>query len=250
MKIIQRTISSNEKCQNDKVYCYLLISKSISLLIEVVRMNKKTVVPFITFIIGILLIVNTSFVEGVDFSLVDVTNDIVHVVDGVTTETNLTSKPEIDIVSLEMNESFVAVAFLGTPFLHIDNFYDFIVYWNGDQNVNFTDGHWNQGNIISQTKLVNSTGGIIVNTKINDSIEMIGNTIYYPIYNASLIVTDLDPINMIMDARQRGGPGADLYRDVLEYNSNTGSAPGFTFALSILGLSTIVLAAILLKRKH
>jgi hypothetical protein len=249
-KIAKITTKIVQKCQNDKVYCQLLNSKSISLLVEVVRMNKKTVIPFILSIISILLIVNTSFVKGVDFSLVDVTNDIVHVVDGVTTETNLTSKPEIDIISLVMNESFVAVAFLGTPFLHIDNFYDFIVYWNGDQNVNFTDGHWNLGNIISQTKLVNSTGGIIVNTKINDSIEMIGNTIYYPIYNASLIVTDLDPINMIMDARQRGGPGADLYRDVLEYNSNTGSAPGFTFVLSILGLSTIILAVIIYKKKR
>ncbi|MHA1123743.1 MAG: hypothetical protein ACTSPC_13180, partial [Candidatus Heimdallarchaeota archaeon] len=130
------------------------------------------------------------------------------------------------------------------------NFYDFIVYWNGDQNVNFTDGHWNQGNIISQTNLVNSTGGIIANTKINDSIEMIGNTIYYPIYNASLIITDLNPINMIMDARVRGGPGADLYRDVLEYNSNTGTASGFNFTIAILGLSTIMLAVIFSKKKR
>lgn len=190
-----------------------------------VRMNKKTLVPIITFIISILLIINITFVFGIDLSLVDEINDIVHVVDGVTIATDLNNISEIDIVSLEMNESYVAVTFLDTPFLHIDNFYDFIVYWNGDQNVNFTDGHWNQGNIISQTKLVNSTGGIIVNTKINDTIEMIGNTIYYPIYNASLIITDLDPINMIMDTRQRGGGGADLYRDVLEFNS-TSAVPG------------------------
>ncbi len=213
-------------------------------------MNKKTLVPIITIIISVLLIINTTFVFSVDLSLVDETNDIVHVVDGVTVAANLTSYPEIDIVSLEMNESFVTVTFLDTPFLHIDNFYDFIVYWNGDQNVNFTDGHWNQGNIISQTKLVNSTGGIIVNTKINDSIEMIGNTIYYPIYNASLIVTDLDPINMIMDARQRGGPGADLYRDVLEFNTNTGTANGFTLTISIIGLATILLAVIKSKKKR
>ncbi|MCK5299000.1 MAG: hypothetical protein KAJ76_08845, partial [Candidatus Heimdallarchaeota archaeon] len=89
-----------------------------------------------------------------------------------------------------------------------------------------------------------------VNTKINDSIEMIGNTIYYPIYNASLIITDLDPINMIMDARVRGGPGADLYRDVLEYNSNTGTASGFNFTITIIGLSTIVLAVIFSKKKR
>ncbi len=182
-------------------------------------------------------------------SLIDETNDIVHVIDGVTTESNLTSKSEIDIVSLEMNESFIAVEFLGTPFLHIDNFYDFIVYWNGDQNDNYTDGHWNLGHITSQTHLVNSTGGLIVHTLVNDSIFLIGNTIYYPIYNASLIITDLDPINMIMDARQRGGPGADLYRDVLEYNSNTGSASGFRFILSTFGLSTIVVAAIIFKKK-
>lgn len=213
-------------------------------------MNKKTLVPIITFIISILLTVNTTFVFGVDLLLVDQTNDVVHVVDGVTVATNLTSYSEIDIISLEMNESFVSVTFLDTPFLHIDNFYDFIVYWNGDQNVNFTDGHWNQGNIISQTKLVNSTGGIIVNTKINDSIEMIGNTIYYPIYNASLIITDLDPINMIMDARVRGGPGADLYRDVLEYNTNTGTASGFNFTITIIGLSTIMFAVIFSKKKR
>ncbi|MGC9779533.1 MAG: hypothetical protein HZR80_09860 [Candidatus Heimdallarchaeota archaeon] len=210
---------------------------------------KKTLVPIITSIISILLIINTTFVYGLDLSLVDETNDVVHILDGVTTTTGVDSKPEIDIVSLEMNESFVAVTFLDDPYLHIDNFYDFIVYWNGDQNVNFTNGHWNQGNIISQTKLVNSTGGIIVNTKINDAIEMIGNTIYYPIYNASLIVTDLDPINIFMDARQRSGPGAEFYRDVLEFNSNMG-VPGFTFVISMFGITSLVLTVIIFRKKH
>ncbi len=193
---------------------------------------------------------NTSLVKGVDLSLTDTTEDISHWVDGVEIETNMNSIPEIDIVTLVMNESTVAVTFLDTPVLHIDNFYDFIIYWNGDQNVNFTDGHWNAGNIISQTKLVNGTGDIIVNTNSNTSIEMIGNTIYYSILNASLVVTDMDPINMIMDARQRSGPGAEFYQDTLDYNSNTGGVLGYTITITIIGLTTIALTVIKLRKKH
>ncbi|MGC9779523.1 MAG: hypothetical protein HZR80_09810 [Candidatus Heimdallarchaeota archaeon] len=53
-------------------------------------------------------------------------------IDGVTQASYLAVHQEIDIISLEMNESFVVATFLDTPILHIDNFYDFIVYWNGD----------------------------------------------------------------------------------------------------------------------
>jgi len=212
-------------------------------------MNKKSLVPIITSIISVLFITNTTFVYGVDLSLTDETQDISHWVDGVETETNLAGYSEIDIVSLVMNESTVAVSFLVAPILHIDNFYDFIVYWNGDQNVNFTDGHWNQGNIISQTKLVNSTGGIIVNTKSNTSIEMIGNTIYYSILNASLIVTDMDPINMIMDARQRDGAGPAFYQDTLEYNTGD-MVPGYTYVISTIGITTLAVTVIISRKKH
>ncbi len=212
-------------------------------------MNKKILVPIIISIISILLVFNTTCVNGVNLSLVDETQDIIHMIDGVTSATNQAVLPEIDIVSLEMNESTVAVTFLDTPVLSINNFYDFIVYWNGDQNGNFTDGHWNQGNIISQTYLVNSTGDIIVSTKANDSIAIIGYTLYYPILNASLIVTDLDPINMIMDARQRDGTGPDFYQDTLEYNTGE-SVPGFTFVASIIGVATLVVTVIFSRKKH
>ncbi len=167
-------------------------------------------------------------------------------IDGVTQASNLAVHPEIDIISLEKNESFVAVIFQDTPILHIDNFYDFIVYWNGDQNANFTDDHCNQGHIISQTKLVNSTSGIIVNTKINNTIEMFGNTIYYPILNASLITTDLEPINANMDTRHRNN-GTDFYRDVLEYI--TRNVPRFIFLLSIVGITTFAMTIIMTKKK-
>ncbi len=129
-------------------------------------MKKKSLVSIITLICCILITSKTTWVHGVDLTLVDETKDIIHMIDGVTQASNLAVHPEINIISLEMNESFVAVTFQDTTILHIDNFYDFIVYWNGDQNANFTDGHWNQGYIISQTKLVNSTSGIIVNTKL------------------------------------------------------------------------------------
>ncbi|MHA1126690.1 MAG: hypothetical protein ACTSSB_14440 [Candidatus Heimdallarchaeota archaeon] len=213
-------------------------------------MNKKNFALFIASITCILLVFNPSWVNGVDLTLTDPIQDISHWVDGVEIATNLATPTEIDIVSMEMNESIVAVTFVDTPVLHIDNFYDFIVYWNGDQNVNFTDGHWNAGNIISQTKLVNSTGDIIVNTISNTSIELIGNTIYYSILNASLIVTDMDPINMIMDARQRSGPGAEFYQDTLEYNTNTGAVPGYTIAISIIGITTIVVTFITQRKKR
>jgi len=212
-------------------------------------MNRKNLAILFTSICCILLSINTVFVNGVDLSLTDATQDLDHWVDGELLESNLAIKPEIDIVSLVMNESTVAVTFLDTPILSIDNFYDFIVYWNGDQNSNFTDGHWNQGNIISQTYLINSTGGIIVTTKANDSIAIIGNTLYYPILNASLIVTDLDPINMIMDSRQRDGTGPDFYQDTLEYNTSE-SVPGFTVVASIIGIATLVVTVIISRKKH
>ena len=78
---------------------------------------------------------------------------------------------------------------------------------------------------------------------------MIGNSIYYSILNASLIVTDMDPINMIMDARQRSGPGAEFYQDTLDFNSNTGGVPGYTIAIAIIGLTTITLTVIKPRKK-
>ena len=213
-------------------------------------MNKKSLLPILVILLSIPFISNTNYVSCVDLTLTDATNDLVHVVDGETVATNVTVQPEIDIVSLVLNDTTIAVTFLAEPILSIDNWYDFIVYWNGQDIQNITDGHWNKGNIISETKLVNSTGDIIVHTTSNSSIEVIGNTIYYPIFNASMIVTDLDPVNMIMDARHRTGPGAEFYRDTLEYNVGTESAPGFTNVISFVGLATIVLIIINKKKKR
>ncbi len=75
---------------------------------------------------------------------------------------------------------------------------------------------------------------------------MFGNTIYFPILIASLITTDLEPINAIMDIRHRNN-GTDFYRDVLEYN--TGNVPGFTFLLSIVGITTFAMTIIITKKK-
>lgn len=201
-------------------------------------------------LIGLLLIIKPINIQGIDLSLTDPINDLIYKVDGITVAYNITAQPEIDIISLELNNTFVAVTFLATPVLSIDNWYDFIIYWNGQDVQNWTDGHWNEGNIISQTKLVNSTGGIIVNTQSNSSIEVIGNTIYYTILNSSLIVTDLDPVNMIMDARHRTGPGAEYYQDTLEYNIGTTNMPGFTFVKAFLGITLVSVTFIFNKKKR
>ncbi|MHA1435112.1 MAG: hypothetical protein ACTSO7_14820 [Candidatus Heimdallarchaeota archaeon] len=87
-------------------------------------MNKKNFALFIASITCILLVFNPSWVNGVDLTLTDPIQDISHWVDGVEIATNLATPTEIDIVSMEMNESIVAVTFVDTPVLHIDNFYD------------------------------------------------------------------------------------------------------------------------------
>ncbi|NHJ85863.1 MAG: hypothetical protein FK734_10405 [Asgard group archaeon] len=213
-------------------------------------MHKKYQISLTVVFIFIILSVNVLPAKSVTLSLTDEINDIVHMVDGETVGVNIDVQPDIDITSLVINDTTIAITFFAAPILSIDNWYDFIVYWNGQNIQNFTDGHWNMGNIISSTKLVDSTGDKIVHTNSSDIIEVIGNTIYYPILNHSLIVTDLDPVNMIMDARHRTGSGAEFYRDVLEYNIGTESAPGYTIIISLVSLSAIIMILIIFKKKH
>lgn len=76
---------------------------------------------------------------------------------------------------------------------------------------------------------------------------MIRNIIYYSINNSSLIFTDLDPIDMITDARL-WILAADFYSEILEYNTGD-SAPGFTFQIAFAGTITIAVTLIV-KRKR
>jgi hypothetical protein len=168
--------------------------------------------------------------------------------DGVTQATSLNVAPEIDIKELVINESTIAVSFVATPILDLDNFYDVVIYWNGDEYDNYTDGHWNDGQISSKTSLFNSTGHEIVNITISDLIVLKGNTLYFPILNASLITNIGSPSTGIVDSRQRISiDGLEFYRDVLDFG--TRSVPGFTYLISLIGLSTIAVI-IIIKRKN
>jgi hypothetical protein len=184
-----------------------------------------------------------------DYTLIDGTQDIIHMNDGVTQATSLNVAPEIDIDELVINESTIAVSFVGTPFLDLDNFYDVVIYWNGDDYDNYTDGHWNDGQISSKTSLFNSTGHEIVNITISDLIVLIGNTLYFPILNASLITNIGSPSTGIVDCRLRiSVDGLEFYRDVLDFG--TRSVPGFNFLISLMSMSTIVVLIILRKKKR
>lgn len=212
-------------------------------------MNKKRFNLIITSIAFILLVFSTTIRVKADYTMVDETQDIIQMSHGVTPALDLDVAPKIDIVSLVINESAMAVSFVATPVLHINNFYDIIIYWNSDDVQNFTDGHWNQGNVISQTKLINSTGEIIVNTKANDSIVLIDNTLYFPILNASYITGISSPVTGIVDCRQRiSVDGFEFYRDVLDFGNR--SVPGYTFLLSIISIATMMIIIIRKKKKR
>jgi hypothetical protein len=210
-------------------------------------MSKKNLGSLITSAFIILIISSSTLTVKADYSLIDGTEDIIHMNDGVTQATNLAVAPEIDIEELVINESTIAVSFVATPFLDLDNFYDVVIYWNGDEYDNYTDGHWNEGQISSKTSLFSSTGHEIVNITISDSIELIGNTLYFPILNASLITNIGLPSTGIVDCRQRiSVDGLEFYRDVLDFG--TRSVSGYTFLISIISIS-IITAIIIRKRK-
>ncbi|NHJ47071.1 MAG: hypothetical protein FK733_04715 [Asgard group archaeon] len=211
-------------------------------------MNKKNLRVIIISFLPILFITNSILNVKADYTLVDETQDIIHMNTGATQASSLDVAPEIDIESLVINETTMAVSFVATPFLHIDNFYDVVIYWNGDEYDNYTDGHWNEGQISSKTSLFNSTGHEIVNITVSDSIELVGNTIYFPILNASLITNIGSPSTGIVDCRQRiSVDGFEFYRDVLDFG--TRSVPGYTILLSLFGITTVMMISIIRKKK-
>jgi len=212
-------------------------------------MNKKRIELIIVSFTIIFMLSSVSLQVKADYSLIDTTQDLIHLIDGVTQATNVAIYPEIDIVSLVINESTITVTFVEAPIYSIDNFYDMIIYWNGDEHKNFTSGHWIPGNTNSQTCLVDSTGQVIVNITIYDSIELIGNTLYYPILNASLInsISLTAPGTGIMDTRHRN-VGADFYRDVLDFGTKV--VPGFNSLIASTSLIAMVLVVVFIKKRR
>ena len=55
-------------------------------------------------------------------------------------------------------------------------------------------------------------------------------------------------MNDFADARLRI-LGADFYRDVLEYNTGD-TVPGFTFLISLIGITSFTVVVILIKKKR
>ena len=98
-------------------------------------MNEKKFYLLISPIACLLLLFNPLLINGVDLTLTDETSDISHWVDGVEVATNLADPAEIDIISMEMNETIVAVTFVDTPVLSIDNWYVLYTFDGGEPGI-------------------------------------------------------------------------------------------------------------------
>lgn len=211
-------------------------------------MRKKNFIFMICFI-SIFLVNSLIPVDCASVILNDDTQDIYQVLDGKTPEKNIDRYPEIDIESIEINDTSIIITFVATPNESWVHKYDFAIWWNGKDVDNITNGIFDDNHRGVATQLVDDSGSEIVKFEEFDTVSIIGRSFVFPLLNASLISNILTPREIEITARFFGfeiGYGG-FFRDEFDYKSK--GLPGYTTIIAIVSISSIIVMTYIKRRK-
>lgn len=212
-------------------------------------MRRKTMIG----IIGILLcimILPTSPIRGAIFTLDDATADLEYHNNSTEGNPGANVHSEIDIESLQIDGDEIAVSFVDTPIVDEDIFYLIRIYWTGDDFLGNWTKCWLQGSDNSvHTFIEDSSGGEITDTYEYDVISIVGSSLIIPIFNKTLITHMFDPHIVKVWTQVTIVEGEELYVDYIDYATGTFPFPGFTFWITLGGISLIVMIGLLVKKK-
>ncbi len=211
-------------------------------------MRKKNIIGILGLIICIMII-QISPIRGVNFIQNDGTDDVYFISDYTTISRDLSVYPEIDIVSIEIDGADIVITFGDPPVVADSYTYEFKLYWIGDDSIgNWTDGTLHDYHNYVQTRIENSTGGVILDETENDIIDVVGDTLVIPLTYITLITTTLalDPRFITIYTKLRIDSD-NTYNDDLIYQ--VFPLPGFNFWITIIGIASITIIGLLIKRK-
>lgn len=209
-------------------------------------MRRKNMIEVIGLIICIMII-QISPIRGANFKQNDGTDDVYLISDHTTISRDLTVYPEIDIESIEIDGADIVITFGDPPVAGENYIYEFKIYWIGDDSIgNWTDGWLQDYQNYVQTRIENSTGGVILDETELDIIAIVGDTLVIPITYIAMISTVLDPYFITIYTTYRLD-STNSYKDDLVYQ--VFPIPGFNFWVTIIGIASITIIGLLIKRK-
>jgi len=157
-------------------------------------------------------------------------------------------RDEIDFVSIKVKDTNIIATFQDTP--REDLNYDYYIYiiW-GDNPIidNFTVANLGLGLNQVATYLTNGGGGIVADVSNEDTITIDGNTLVIPIPSFDLIQTVENPVQFTGHAMIIISL-VEYYRDEVT-GVPTSGMPGFTNIITIISLSFLLFAFIIVKKK-
>jgi hypothetical protein len=209
-------------------------------------MNKKNSIAILGFVICIMII-QASPIRGANFIKNDPEDDVYLLSNSTIASTGLSLYPEIDIISIEIDGVDIVITYGATPIIDANHTYEFLIFWVGDDAI----GNWTKmllfGSVNSvQTTIENSTGGTILTDTEQDIVVVQTNTLVIPITYVDLIPTVLQPGFVKIETTYKLDT-TNNYKD--DYLYTTDSLPGFTFWITILGITSIIAVGIIIRKK-
>ncbi|NHK32904.1 MAG: hypothetical protein FK730_16270 [Asgard group archaeon] len=221
-------------------------------------MRKKFLSISLGFILSIILLqtipISGQYIptNGANFVLSDETQDIIHFSEGINITVTTSAYDEIDIEEFVIDGLIINITFVDIPVWGVGYLYTCFVSWNGDDDGshhNYTEASWSNGLDEVRTRLLDSTGALIVNNYQEGIIDPAGKSLLIPILNASLITNVLSPVYITVEALYSVIGTPEFYEDNLLYNANKGLS-GFNIGITVVSLISLVIASyILIRRK-
>lgn len=196
-----------------------------------------------------IIILQISPLRGANFKIEDETADLTYHNNSTEGNPGAGVYSEIDIASVEIDGVSILVSFVATPVNYAGYEYTVRIYWIGDDLLgNWTKCTWSDTYNRVHTRIEDGTGGEIIDEYEYDVIGLAGFALVIPIYYTAMIPTILDPHIVAIHTQFRVAEG-ESYTDELNYATGTKPFPGFTFWITMGGISLIVMIGLIVNKK-
>lgn len=211
-------------------------------------MKKKIMIGFLGIFLCIMIL-QISPIRGANFKVEDDTADLTYYNNSTQGNPGSGVHDEIDIDYVEIDGVSILVSFVAAPNNSAGYEYSFRIYWIGDDPLgNWTKGTWSNTHNQVHTRIEDGSGAEIVDEWAYDVIYPVGVGLIIPIYNTSMIPTILDPHIVAIHTQFTIAEG-EQYTDNLDYATGTFPFPGFTFWITMSGLSLIIMIGLVMNKK-
>jgi hypothetical protein len=154
---------------------------------------KKHLISW-SIIMSFLVFTTLPHANGYTFILLDNAYDVAHLIN-YTYQKKGAYSPEVDITRVVINGSNVEITLVGEPKVDKEHLYHYRIHWDGNQShySNYSQASlgssYNLRDLAnySLTHIVDSTGQVIIDTILEDTIRLAPNKVIMPIVNHTFI---------------------------------------------------------------